>query len=48
MTKMYEVSYTAYYYVEAEDTDEAIDLAIEEHENNPDGSWEIESVEEVK
>jgi hypothetical protein len=48
MTKVYEVSYTATYYVEAEDEDEAIELAIEEHYENPDGSWEIESVEEVK
>jgi hypothetical protein len=48
MTKVYEVSYIAYYYVEADDEDEAIELAIEEHENLPDGSWQVESVEEVK
>jgi hypothetical protein len=43
----YEVSYTAFYYVEADNESEAIELAIEQHEDNPDGSWEIESVEET-
>lgn len=44
MTK-YEVSYTAYYFVEADNEDEAIELAMEEHYENPDGSWEIENEE---
>jgi hypothetical protein len=39
MTK-YRVDYTASYWVEAEDEAEAIDLAIEEHFEMPDGDWE--------
>jgi hypothetical protein len=42
----YEVSYTAFYYVEADSEAEAIEAAMWEHEDNPDGSWEIENVEE--
>lgn len=37
----YEVIYTATYWVEAEDEDEAEDLAIEQHEDLPDGVWEV-------
>jgi len=36
----YQVRYEATYYVEATDEDHAIDLAVEQHSNNPDGSWE--------
>lgn len=36
----YEVRYEATYWVEANDEDEAIDLAIEQHSENPDGSWD--------
>jgi hypothetical protein len=44
--KRYRVDYTASYWVEALDEDEAIDLAIEEHSKLPDGDWEaIEIVE---
>ncbi len=38
--KRYRVDYTASYWVEALDEDEAIDLAIEEHSKLPDGDWE--------
>lgn len=41
----YEISYTAYYYVEADNEDEAIELGMEEHEEFPDGSWEATEVE---
>jgi hypothetical protein len=36
----YQVTYEATYYVEANDEDHAIDLAVEQHSENPDGSWE--------
>lgn len=46
--KTIEVSYSATYYVEVPDEWDTIDdshriitLAIEQHEDNPDGSWEI-------
>ena len=38
--KKYRIDYTASYWVEAEDEDEAIELAILEHEDMPDGDWE--------
>jgi hypothetical protein len=38
--KTWQVNYTATYWVRASSEDEAIDLAIEEHEKFPDGSWE--------
>lgn len=44
MTK-YEVCYYAYYYVEAENGDEALELGMEEHYDNPDGSWEVTEVD---
>lgn len=51
--KTIEVSYSAYIYVDVPndwDTDtheqEIIDLAIEQHEQNPDGHWEIVVEEE--
>lgn len=37
---VWRVDYSATYFVEAETEDEAIDLAIEEHGENPDGIWE--------
>jgi hypothetical protein len=36
----YQVTYTAVYYVDAKNEDEALDLAIEQHSELPDGSWE--------
>ncbi len=38
--KSYEVTYVATYYVNATNEDEAIELAIEQHEQLPDGQWE--------
>jgi hypothetical protein len=35
----YQVDYTATYWVEAENEDEAIELAIYQHEDLPDGDW---------
>jgi len=44
--KKYRVDYTASYWVEAEDEDEAIELGIQEHFEMPDGDWEaVEIVE---
>ncbi len=44
--KRYRVDYSASYWVEAKDEDEAIELAIYEHEDMPDGDWEaVEIVE---
>ena len=37
--KTYQVEYTATYWVEANDEDEAIELAILQHEDLPDGDW---------
>lgn len=46
--KTIEVQYYATYYVDVpdswdtiDDSDEIIKLAIEHHEDNPDGTWEI-------
>ena len=36
----YQVRYEATYYVDATDEDHAIDLAVEQHSQLPDGSWE--------
>jgi len=36
----YQVRYEATYYVDATDEDNALDLAMEQHSENPDGSWE--------
>jgi len=38
----WQVEYSATYWVQAESEDEAIELAIEEHSNGPDGSCEAE------
>ena len=44
--KRYRVDYSASYWVEAENEDEAIEFAIYEHEDMPDGDWEaVEIVE---
>lgn len=43
--KTYIVNYTATYEVEAENEDEAIALAILEHEDMPDGDWEVNEQE---
>ncbi len=40
--KRYLVTYTAEYWVTALDEDEAIAMAIEIHEDLPDGVWEAE------
>ena len=40
MTKVYQVEYNATYWVEAESEEQAIELAIEQHEQLPDGDWE--------
>lgn len=45
MAYRYEVEYTAWYEVVSDTrlTDsEAIDLAIEQHEDNPNGEWSVE------
>jgi hypothetical protein len=36
----YQVRYEATYYVDADNEDHAIDLAVEQHSQLPDGSWE--------
>ncbi len=38
--KVWQVDYIATYWVEAETEDEAIEKAIEQHEDMPDGEWE--------
>jgi hypothetical protein len=38
--KVWQVEYSATYWVEATNEDEAIEKAIEEHADLPDGSWE--------
>lgn len=40
MKKSYQVEYSATYWVEAESEEEAIELAIMEHEDMPNGDWE--------
>ena len=40
--KSWQVEYSATYWVKARTEDEAIELAIEEPSNGPDGSWEAE------
>jgi hypothetical protein len=39
MTKTWQVEYNATYWVEAETEDEAIELAMEQHSDLPDGDW---------
>ena len=36
----YQITYTAVYYVDADNEDNALDLAMEQHSELPDGSWE--------
>jgi hypothetical protein len=46
----YEVEYTAWYEVVSDEKlteDEAIELAIEQHEDLPDGSWSVELEQET-
>jgi uncharacterized protein (UPF0212 family) len=38
--KSYQVTYSATYWVNATSEDEAVELAIQEHEKLPDGDWE--------
>ena len=38
--KVYQVEYSATYWVEAESEEQAIELAIEEHTDMPNGDWE--------
>jgi hypothetical protein len=40
--KSWQVEYTATYLDKAKSEDEAIELAIEQHSDGPDGSWEAE------
>ncbi len=40
MSKTYQVEYNAVYWVTANSEEEAIELAIEEHEQLPNGDWE--------
>lgn len=42
MSKSWQVEYNATYWVEAETEDEAIELAIEQHSDLPNGDWEAE------
>ena len=42
MQRSYQVTYEATYYVRASNEDEAIELAIEQHSDGPDGSWEAQ------
>lgn len=37
--KTYQVEYSATYWVQAENEEQAIELAIEQHEDLPDGDW---------
>ena len=38
--KVYQVEYQATYWVQAESEEQAIELAIEEHNDMPNGDWE--------
>ena len=38
--KTYQVEYSATYWVQADSEEQAIELAIEQHEQLPDGDWE--------
>jgi hypothetical protein len=38
----WQVEYNATYWVEAETEDEAIELAMEQHSDLPDGDWNAE------
>jgi len=40
--KTWQVEYSAAYWVKAETEDEAIELAIEQHSDLPDGDWNAE------
>lgn len=40
MSKTYQVEYNAVYWVTADSEEQAIELAIEEHEQMPNGDWE--------
>lgn len=40
MSKVYQVEYSAVYWVEANSEDEAIELAIAEHQEMPNGDWD--------
>lgn len=39
MSKVWQVEYSAAYWVEADSEEEAIEKGIEAHENLPDGDW---------
>ena len=50
MGYQYEVSYSAYYYVESDEKltdEEVLEQAMEQHQEFPDGSWTIELEEET-
>lgn len=40
MSKTYQVEYSAVYWVTADSEEDAIEKAIEEHEDMPNGDWE--------
>jgi hypothetical protein len=40
MKRTYQVEYSATYWVRADNEDDAIELAIEQHSEGPDGSWD--------
>ena len=40
MSKIYQVEYNAVYWVEADSEEDAIELGMIEHEDNPNGDWE--------
>ena len=40
MSKIYQVEYSAVYWVEADSEEDAIELGMIEHEDNPNGDWE--------
>ncbi len=37
----YQITYTAVYYVDADNEDNALDLAMEQHSELPDGGWDV-------
>lgn len=41
----YAVTYTTCLWIEAEDEEQAISIAIEEWEEMPDGTWEAEQID---
>lgn len=42
--RKYIIYYSAEYEVEAENEDDALDIALEKHAQLPDGYWEVEEI----